>query len=302
MAQAAEDFSQILSTFKFVDSDTITTFDWQTYRTERYGYEVSYPSDWSFKGGTAQTIWTKNSAEDLFFNVNVRLNYDDRKENDVQVIREYVDSLDDYVCNYDENEGPCSEIEAATKKSLGWINEEDYDITIDGLLGVAYKYRGPQGESSTLYYVQSKGGGGTFEIEATRVTEDEDELLGQILSTFKFIEPKASPSQESLSVSELLQNKENYLNKQVTIRDVVSFDFLGTSEEGGGISSVNVSIGPSSNGIRLFQSNSYVSCQTDEVIESCGGFERDQIYEVVGVLKKPGLTFLFEVISSIKQN
>jgi len=40
-------FNQILSTFKFIETDE--TADWKTYRNEEYGFEVRYPEEFIFE-------------------------------------------------------------------------------------------------------------------------------------------------------------------------------------------------------------------------------------------------------------
>ncbi|HEY4512063.1 MAG TPA: hypothetical protein VJH63_00160 [Candidatus Paceibacterota bacterium] len=42
-----ESASKILSTFKFTDPSLADTSNWKTYKNEKYGYSISYPSDWT---------------------------------------------------------------------------------------------------------------------------------------------------------------------------------------------------------------------------------------------------------------
>lgn len=171
-----------LSNFRFIQSIDIST--WKNYTNQGYNYSLKYPTDWSLKE-SAQIVWIQNSSLKALIHVNVFPNYDGGY--DGVKIRENVKALEDYLCDSNE-EGPCSEIEVAVKKSEGWILKSVSDTLIDGKNAVLYKYsRNNNQESSFLYYVPNKGG--MYEIEskntANLTNPSLNTFLGQIVSTFK---------------------------------------------------------------------------------------------------------------------
>ena len=158
---------------------------WKQYQNIR-NYSLKYPADWQLKE-SAQIVWIRDSSQNALFKVNVFPNYDD-KDNDVQKVREYVTSLERFTCDPND-EGPCSEIEAATKKADGWQVQGSKEITLDNMKGMSYGYKKISGTGfSELYYIPKQGG--MYEIELTDLASTNQSSLNpvlmKILDTFQF--------------------------------------------------------------------------------------------------------------------
>ena len=74
--------SQILSSFKFIETEKIDTSNWQTYRNEEFGFEFEYPEGWylaseSDKEGLILTKKDYNEG-DSWLVINLRKNLSDK--------------------------------------------------------------------------------------------------------------------------------------------------------------------------------------------------------------------------------
>ncbi len=150
-----EFFSQIISTFKFIEKDE--TADWQTYRNEEYGFEVKYPDFFS-------AIEKSYGKEVLFIAENKYACV-----TNIEIFEENIDS-------YDESLQSNEMTKIISKKDIFLNDYKGREIRSEtsemGLLDICI-----------LLFHNSK----TYKICSCEEA-DMEEIFDQILSTFKFIE------------------------------------------------------------------------------------------------------------------
>jgi len=78
-------FDQILSTFRFWEPQ-IDTSNWQTYRSEMYGFEYKHPLDWTFGGSPSAVTGGKG-----FYRL--QINWFDSNERDLSFCEDYLTSI-----------------------------------------------------------------------------------------------------------------------------------------------------------------------------------------------------------------
>lgn len=117
--------------------------------------------------------------------------------------------------------------------------------------------------------------------------------------------PLVTPSQsqssiKSISVSELWAKKNDYLNKDVVVEDIVTFlsscpDFEGVKSNQ---CSTAVYIGlQGANNFQLYQNGKTIECSGTAT--TCQNFEKDKTYKITGRLLKTELgTFYLDILSS----
>jgi hypothetical protein len=179
---------QILSTLKFTDKTTskIDTSKWRTYTNTKYGFEFRYPSVYSIDESRSKIAskWTPS----IILTTKSTLSVEEGS------MGESSDTLDifprattDFLKNYFLLPEPIIFSEDYfSSKSQEW-NEYFGKVVIDKSVGFQLDYN--SGESITFYTIFDNKDG-TYFIVSTN--EAYDESYDQILSTFKFIEPKTS--------------------------------------------------------------------------------------------------------------
>ncbi|TSC70251.1 MAG: hypothetical protein CEO12_455 [Parcubacteria group bacterium Gr01-1014_46] len=146
--------SQILSTFKFIDKNDVST--WKTYRNEEYGFEFKYPQDWEVATSSNQDLitWSVGRYGDksntwFLFDFKIFINL--HKEN-----------IDDFIKNYFDNTNDI-------------LKQENL------YSGIYIEYAGIPGSA----YFQLLPGNNKIILFESRIDINSKEFK-QILSTFKF--------------------------------------------------------------------------------------------------------------------
>ncbi len=148
-------YKNILSTFKFIDKNDIST--WKTYRNEEYGFEFKYPTNFSTSSYMYGTVLNGGGRGDMY--VGIRDNKFDPNN---------------IIGNYGRVENPV-------------------EVNVGNKIGFAY----PDGDVCDHETIDTDLGNKTLQIsfvaciDAGEVPFKKEEI-GQILSTFKFINSGSS--------------------------------------------------------------------------------------------------------------
>ena len=153
--------SQILSSFKFIETEKIDTSNWQTYRNEEFGFEVKYPEEWKTEEGLPQKNMyfnppTSGDYAGNFISFYIALNIDNI-------------SLEDYIKGHVSSKGVTSNVQIAGIQGVRRVFYDDWSDTHSAIV---------------LFIKDSK----IFIFNATK----EASIFDQIISSFKFTNQNTS--------------------------------------------------------------------------------------------------------------
>lgn len=159
-------FDQILSTFKFLDEQTSGPSDWKTYNNNTYQFKFRFPSNLSIGGNDEGTLLYKYGQDGQNYYIAIT-------------------HLDKLNVELDDPIG--------IKKETGdkIFEEKIADLVLDGKHASKFKTEvlpGSQTDAASGYFVGIKTNKGFLLITINSLTEEDNKIFDQILSTFKFTE------------------------------------------------------------------------------------------------------------------
>ena len=172
-------FSQILSTFKFIDNSTA---DWKTYTNVEYGFEIKYPGDWKDYDPARPRLLNSDKYQIVYdvgdiesFNKKVSDLYKQNKFAEAESLRANIEC---------DETNSCPKIISRSPIVLGGINGEEFMLRYSGR-----RVDDPLGYIDELHQTIIKDGK-VYSFWTSHSDDEQDkgafEILRKILSTFKF--------------------------------------------------------------------------------------------------------------------
>ena len=189
-----DEVDKILSSFKFIDTNKDKTADWQTYRNEKFGFELKLPSEFNKKREKLpqpDSDWYNVAFDknDYSFSILVepiaRLSFftKDKITGDLEQVAEIIDRRDTYGSVITRTETKVAGVPALLQDGYtlayvgGFVHLNTLFLLKDNFVSLTLtSKRNDGGKVKDEFFVKE------------RLTQDFRDLNDQILSTFKFVD------------------------------------------------------------------------------------------------------------------